>query len=50
MGKKKKLKIISFNISQVQFDMLNKLVDAGHSPNRSELLRRIFDLYLCKLL
>ena len=26
--------------------MLNKLVNAGHSPNRSELLRRIFDSYL----
>ena len=44
--KKEKLKIVSFNISQVQLSMLDKLVNAGHSPNRSELLRRIFDSYL----
>lgn len=44
--KKKKLKIVTFNISQIQLDMLDKLVNLGHSPNRSELLRRIFDSYL----
>lgn len=42
----KRLRITTINLYPHQVRMLDKIIEAGFSANRSELIRRILDNYL----